>query len=791
MPGSILGNAVRRVEDPELLLGRSRYVDDIPIEGVLRLAMVRSPFAHARIRSVDTSAATDRQGVVAVLVAADLGLAPHHPFFPTNPTCARPPLADGKVRFVGDMVAVVAAETLAAAVDAAELVDVDYEPLAAAVEPEAALDVDAPMQFEELGSNLAASHKGRDRGDPMAGADVVVRGRFVNQRVAVVPLEGNAVAAVPGAPGDDYDLTVYVSTQMPHNFAALAAGIVGVDRDRIRVIAPHVGGGFGGKAGVAPEHSVAMAAALRLGRPVKWVEARSENLVAMPHGRGQIQYAELGVRRDGTFVGLRCRVVGQAGSYAGFGGMLPMGSTRMMAQGVYHIPKIDFDVAVALTNTTPMGAFRGAGRPEAAALLERIVDMAADELGIDPVEIRRRNLITPDEFPYKTVTGANYDSGDYDAALSKAVELAGYERLLAEQDERRSGGDRWQLGIGVACYVEVTAGGMSSEFASVEVHPDGTATVKAGTSAHGQGHATSFAMIVSDRLGIPVESIHFVQSDTALVPRGSGTGGSRSLQIAGSAVGQAADTVLEQARSVAAGLLEADPADIVVGEDGRIGVAGVPARTLAWGQLAAAAEQDGSPLLAELDFEQSGATFPFGAHVSVVEVDTETGLVRPLRHIAVDDCGRILNPLIVTGQQHGGIGQGMAQALWEEVLFDEEGNPRTSTLADYAMPSAAELPSFESENTETPSPLNPMGAKGIGESGTIGSTPAVQNAVVDALSHLGIRHIDMPCTPERVWRAIQDAAAGRTDPWREPPEIFNRLPERRPAGSAESAGTDI
>ncbi|HEV2368456.1 MAG TPA: xanthine dehydrogenase family protein molybdopterin-binding subunit, partial [Acidimicrobiales bacterium] len=529
MPGSILGNAVRRVEDPELLLGRSRYVDDLPIEGALRLAFVRSPFAHARVRSISTTAAAGLPGVVAVLTADDLGLAPHHPFFPTNPAAARPPLAVDKVRFVGDMVAVVAAESLSAAQDAVDAVEVDYEPLDAVVDPEAALAPGAPLQFETVESNLAASHKGKRRADPMAEADVVVRGRFVNQRVAVLPLEGNAIAAVPGASGDDYDLTVYVSTQMPHSFAGLAAGIVGVDRDRIRVVAPHVGGGFGGKAGVAPEHSVAMATARKLGRPVKWVETRSENLVAMPHGRGQVQYVELGLKRDGTITGLRCRVVGDAGSYAGFGGMLPMGSTRMMAQGVYKIPAIDFDVAVALTNTTPMGAFRGAGRPEAAAFLERIIEMAADELGIDPVEIRRRNFLEPDQFPYRTLTGATYDSGDYDAALTKAVELAGYEQVRAEQESRRQRGDRWQLGVGIGCYVEVTAGGMSSEYAAVEVHSDGTATVKAGTSAHGQGHATSFAMIVSDRLGIPVESIRFVQSDTALVPRGSGTGGSRSL----------------------------------------------------------------------------------------------------------------------------------------------------------------------------------------------------------------------------------------------------------------------
>ena len=790
MPGSILGNAVRRVEDPELLVGAARYVDDLPIEGVLRLAYVRSPLPHARIRSIDTTAASAVPGVVAVLTAADLGVAPHHAFFPTNPACARPPLASEKVRFVGDIVAAVAAETQQAAQDAADLVEVDYDPLPAAVDPEEALAEGAPLQFDELGSNLSGSLKGRG-GDPLEGAEAVVRGRFVNQRVAVMPMEGNAIAVVPGRPGDEHDLTVYVSTQMPHAFARLVSEVLGEDRDRVRVVAPHVGGGFGGKAGMAAEHSAAIATARRLGRPVRWVETRSENLVAMPHGRGQVQYVELGLTREGVITGMRCRIVGDGGAYAGFGGMLPMGSTRMMAQGVYHIPAIEFEVAVALTNTTPMGAFRGAGRPEAAAMLERIMDLAADELGIDPVEIRRRNFIGPGEFPYKTVTGASYDSGDYDTALTRAVELAGYDELRREQAARRERGDRVQLGIGVACYVEVTAGGMSSEYASVEVHPDGGATVKAGTSAHGQGHATTFAMIVADRLGIPVERIRFVQSDTSLVPRGSGTGGSRSLQIAGSAVGQAADSVLEQARQVAASALEADPADIVVGDDGRLGVAGVPSRALEWADVARTAADAGQALLAELDFEQAGASFPFGAHVSVVEVDTETGLVRPVRHVAVDDCGRIVNPLIVTGQQHGGIAQGMAQALWEEVIFDEEGNPRTATLADYAMPSAAEMPFFETANTETPSPLNPLGAKGIGESGTIGSTPAVQNAVVDALSHLGVRHIDMPCTPERVWTAIRQAAAGHADPWREPPDIFGRLPDRAPSGGPAAVRADI
>ncbi|HEX2851210.1 MAG TPA: xanthine dehydrogenase family protein molybdopterin-binding subunit [Acidimicrobiales bacterium] len=781
MPGSILGNAVRRVEDPELLLGRGTFIDNLRVDGLLHLAFVRSPFASATITAIDTAEAEKTPGVAAVLTAADLGIPPFHSFGAAlNDACARPALADGRVRFVGEPVVAVVADTKAAALDAAEAVIVDYDPLPAAVDPEAALAPGAPVQFDAIGSNLAASIRSGNDPDPLAGADVVVRGRFVNQRVAVMPMEGNAIAAIPAPEGTAAGgplMTIYGSTQMPHLFARLAGRLFGFHRGELRVIAPHVGGAFGSKAGIAAEHAVAIAAARRLERPVRWVETRSENLVAMPHGRGQIQYVEAGFTTGGEIVGMRCRVVGDAGAYGGFGGGLPLGSTRSMAQGVYRIPKIAYDCAVALTNTTPMGAFRGAGRPEAAAMLERMMDLAADELDIDPVELRRRNLIAPDQFPYTTVMGTRYDVGDYDLALREATALAGYDDLLADQAARRERGDVRQLGIGVAAYVEVTGGGGAGEFASVDVHEDGTATIRVGTSAHGQGHATSFAMIVADRLGIPIDSIRFVQSDTAEVPRGGGTGGSRSLQLGGNAVGKATDEVLAQARRLAADLLEASPDDIVVTDDGRVGVAGVPATALGWHDLATAATARGESLAAAVDFVQEGATFPFGAHVAVVEVDTDTGAVELVRHVAVDDCGRVLNPLIVAGQQHGGIAQGAAQALWEEMVYDDDGNPLTSTLAEYAMPSAAELPTFEATNTETPTPLNPLGAKGIGESGTIGSTPAVQNAVIDALSHLGVRHIDMPCTPQRVWRAIEAARRGAPEPaWREPPAVFDTLP---------------
>lgn len=790
MPGSILGNRVRRVEDPQLLTGQGRYVGDLPIEGLAHAVFVRSPHAHARISRLDTTEAKKAPGVITVLTSADLTLPIVHGFMVLNRDAGRPALAVDKVRFVGDAVAVVVAETQAAAVDAAELVEVDYEPLDAVVDAEAALAEGAPLQFEAMGTNLAGGSRSPDGPDPLEGAAHVVRARIVNQRVAVVPMEGNAITVVPGGDGDGYDLTCYVSTQMPHGFQRQITSVLGLEDQRIRVVTPYVGGAFGMKAGASIEHVVITAVARLLGRPVSWVEARSENMIAAPHGRGQVDYVEMGFDDEGHITGMRCRVISDAGAYAGFGGALAIGPTRLMAQGVYRIPAIHYDVAAALTNTTTMGAFRGAGRPEAAEFLERVMDIAADELGIDPVELRRRNLLPPDVFPYTTLMGANYDSGAYEAALDRAVELAGYEELRAEQARRRAAGDRHLLGIGVSCYVEVTGVG-GQELGVVEIEDDGGATIRVGTSSHGQGHATSFAMIVADRLGIPLESIRFVQSDTAAVERGGGTGGSRSLQLGGNAVLQSAEGVLERARDLAARKLEASPADIVVTEDGRVGVAGVPSRALTWGELASQAREEGEVLAVASDFKQAQATFPFGAHVAVVEVDRETGRVRPVRHVAVDDCGRVLNPLIVAGQQHGGIAQGLSQALYEQMVYDADGNPVTATLADYAMPSAAELPSFETFNTETPSPLNPLGAKGIGESGTIGSTPAVHNAVIDALSHLGVRHIDMPCTPERVWRAIQEAAAGTLPAlWVEPPDVFGSLPiagQREP----EAARADV
>jgi carbon-monoxide dehydrogenase large subunit len=788
--GSLVGVPVRRVEDPALLTGQGTYVDNLDLPGVVHLAFVRSTVAHARIAAVDVSAALEMPGVLGVYTSADLDLPAATGLMALNPAVSQPPLAKERVRYVGDAVAAVVAETKTQAIDALDAVIVDYDVLRPVVDLEAAMDPSAPVLYEELGSNVVSGQREPDGYDALAGADVVVRGRFENQRVAVVPMEGAAVAVVPGAEGDEFRLTVYLACQMPHMIRNTISRQFDVAPEHVRLIAPHVGGSFGAKHWGA-EGIVATRLALELGRPVKWIEGRSENMLSMPHGRGQVQYVELGLHRDGTIVGMRCRVVGDAGAYGGFGGMFPNGPTRMMAQGVYHIPKIAFDAAAVVTNTANMGAYRGAGRPEASALIERAMDLAADELGMDPAALRRRNFVRPDEFPFTTGSGVTYDVGEYDKALTEALRVAGYDDLLAEQVARRARGDAKLLGIGLAVYVEITAQG-GGEFGEVEVHPDGTATVKAGTSAHGQGHATAYSQIVSGELGIPIDHITFVQSDTAQVPRGSGTGGSRSLQLGGSAVLGAAHTVLDRARHIAAGLLEAAPEDVVVTPEGRLAVAGTPAKSFSWAEVSTAATEQGEPLVAEYDFKVSGATFPFGAHVAVVEIDRDTGKVDLVRHIAVDDCGRIINPMLVDGQVHGGLASGISQALYEHFVYDDDGNPLTSTLAEYALPSAAEFRHWEVSHTETPSPMNPLGAKGIGESATVGSTPAVQNAVVDALSHLGVRHLDMPLTPEKVWRAIRDAEAGSPPPvWREPPAGFGSLPVRERKELTDDEQIDI
>ncbi len=766
MPGSIFGNAVRRTEDPRFLRGEAQFVEDLPSEGPLHAVFVRSFVAHARIGSIDPSAALSMPGVAGVFTSVDLGDLTMPPSESVPDLFARPLLARAAVRFVGEPVAVVLAETRAHAVDAAEAVVVEYEPLPVAADLLGAVEPGAPVLFPEHGSNVAHSEDFRSDGlgegdDAPGGADVVVQGRFVNQRVAPIPMESNGALVEPDE--ETGGIRMWVPSQAPFFVRDDVTAVLGLSEEQVRVIAPAVGGGFGAKGETYPEQILCAALALRLGRAVRYTETRSENLLAMAHGRAQVQEVEMGVRGDGTIVGLRVRVLADMGAYPG-GTYLPW-LTRLMACGPYRIPRVDFHHDCVVTNTTPVGAYRGAGRPEATAMLERAMDLVAAELDLDPAEVRRRNLIGPDEFPHETASGATYDVGAYEGALDAALRLAGYQELRTEQAARRLSGDRTLLGIGVSTYVEIT--GWGSEFGSVEVDGEGNVTVLSGLSPHGQGHETSLAQIASGLLGLPMERVRVLHSDTALLPSGGGTMGSRSLQKGGSAVYRAGEDVREQARRMAAHLLEAHVDDVAQSEDGRPGfhLAGAPDRFVPWPDVAAAAaDAERLPegiepgLAARVDFENEGNTFPFGSHVAVVEVDAETGFVRLLRHVAVDDCGRILNPMLVDGQVHGGVAQGAAQALFEEVRFDEDGNPLTGSLMAYEMPSAAELPNVEIFHTETPTPLNPLGAKGIGEAGSIGSTPAVQSAVIDALSHLGVRHLDMPLTPERVWRAIRDVS---------------------------------
>lgn len=720
-----LGGRVKRREDPRLVSGAGRFTDDVRPERCLHAAFVRSTHAHARLSRVDVSEAVAIPGVVAVCVAGDLRF---------QSETARPRLCSDEVNFVGDIVAVAIGETREVAADAAAAVVVDYDRLPVVVEPAKG---DAVAFDFDLGDE-----------DALSGADVVIRGRFVNQRLAAVPIEGNAAVAEPDGEGG---LRLWTSTQVPFSVRSVVADAVGLPEEKVRVIAGDVGGAFGAKLMTYPEQSIIAAAALKIGRPVRWTEFRSENMVAMTHGRALVSDVALGAKADGMLIGLEVNSVQDAGAYAG---LAPpqLVLTGMLLPSVYQIPNVRFAGRSVFTNTAVLSAYRGAGRPEAIAIVERAMDMLAAEIDMDPAELRRRNLIHGD-FPHATPTGLTYDSGDYERALDRALHAAGYAELRREQQSRRERKDRVQLGIGISSYVEMTAVLNTAEAASAAAQPDGSIMVTAGTSSSGQGHETAFVQLASEALGVPVDRIAFVQSDTARVKSGSGTSGSRSLQLGGSAVRKASLELVEKARQEAARRLEASVDDVVRFDDGRFGVKGVPATALSWGQLAGEAE-----LAVEADFEQGDQTFPFGCHIAVVEVDVETGDARLVRHIAVDDCGTVLNQMLVEGQIHGGVAQGVGQALYEEFVYDAEGNPLTASLVDYCIPSIGEIPAVETVAMETPTPLNPLGAKGVGESGTIGSTPAVQNAVIDALSHLGVRHIDMPLHPMRVWEAIRAAS---------------------------------
>jgi carbon-monoxide dehydrogenase large subunit len=754
----MIGQRVRRREDPRFLTGAGSFVDDIELPAAAWVTFVRSDFAHARITGIDTSAALELPDVQ-VFTAADVDLAERLPLpMPElDERTRRPQMAADTVRFVGEILAVAVGETRAQSVDAAERVIVDYDPLPVVVDVHESKR-GKTLLHPETQTNVCYHSEPEPR-DPglLEDCEVVVRGEHVSQRLAVCPLEPRSSAA---RVEHDGRLTLWLSTQTPHQDRDDAAAVLGLSPEQVRVVAPDVGGGFGGKT-LSAEDMLLAWLARRTGRTVRWTETRSENLVSMPHGRAQLTRFELGGDRNGRLEALRLEILQDAGAYPAVGAILPT-LTSLMASGVYRIPKIEVEIDSVLTNTTPTAALRGAGRPEATQMIERAIDLFAREIEIEPAEVRRRNLIPKDAFPYTTASGARYDCGDYEGALELAIASAGYDELREQQRRRREAGDPKLLGIGLSAYVEVTNGLPESEFAALELTPEGKAILKTGSFSHGQGHETTFAQIVAEHLGLPVERVAVVKGDTDAVARGSGTYGSKSTQIGGAAAGKASTEVVQRARQLVADELEANPDDVVLDlSAGRFHVAGAPEPAISWSDLAVRMDGAGrlSELSAAVDFEPEQPTFPFGAHIAVVEVDTETGSVSLQRIVTVDDAGRIINPLVAEGQVHGGIATGIAQALLEEFAYDDSGNPQNANLVTYCFPAATELPFFETVSMETPTHVNELGAKGIGESGTIGSTPAVHGAVLDAVAHLGVRSIEMPATGERVWRAIRDAAA--------------------------------
>lgn len=746
---SILGNRVVRKEDPALLVGAREYVEDLRIPGAGFLTYVRSSVAHARLVSVDTAEAACASGVLCVVTAADLDLEPTNPMPmgmpPIRPDMVRPWLADGVVRFVGEPIVAIVTETRAQGVDAAEMVIIDYDPLPVVIDPNDAVR-DETLLFPEAGSNTVMV-LGEPSADLFAGCDVVVSLRIHNQRLAPCPMEVRGSVA---SWGDDGRLTFWTTTQNPHAVRDMLANMLSLEPSMVHVVTPAVGGGFGAKGEWYHDQLLVAWLSRHVGRPLRWTETRSESMVAMIHGRSQWQDIEIGGSRDGTVTAYRLRMLQDGGAYPGLGATIPTFNAAL-ASGAYRFPRVETLSHIVVTNTTPTGAYRGAGRPEITDAVERAMDAFAAEIGLDPVAVRRRNVIPADAFPYQTAAGALYDSGDYERVLDLALETVGYDELRAEQARRRSSGDSVLLGIGISLYVEA-AGIPVPEFGALEVGSDGKAVVYTGTASHGQGHATTWAMIVSDQTGIPIEDVEVIHGDTDLVPHGIGTFGSRSAIAGGGASHVVAVEMVEKARELAANLFEASPEDVVLDvQQGTFHVAGSPAIAVTWAQIAA--ESGGGPLRTDTMYT-SPQTSPFGAHVAVVEVDSELGSVTLRRFVAVDDAGRILNELLAEGQIHGGIAQGVAQALYEEFRYDADGNPLTANFADYTVVSAPELPMYETLFTETLSPLNELGMKGLGESGTIGSTAAVHNAVVDALAYLGIRHLDMPASPERVWRAV-------------------------------------
>jgi carbon-monoxide dehydrogenase large subunit len=769
----LVGQSFKRVEDPRLITGEGRYVDDVQLPRMCYAAILRSPYAHARIRHIDVSKALQTPGVVTVITGKDIlgkiGPLPcaAHPV-PEMKMPTHYALAVNKVYFVGHPVAVVVAEDRYLARDALDLIEVDYEELPPVTDPQKALQPDAPIIHEDLGTNLAFEWKieGGDVDAAFAQAEVIVRQEFVNQRLIPVPMEPRCVLAEWDA--GNRLLTIWTSTQIPHLVRSLVAGMLNLPENHVRVIAPDVGGGFGQKLQVYVEEALMGYLAMTLDRPVKWTETRRENFMASIHGRDQIGVMELALKRDGTILGLRYDVIADMGAYYQLLTPAIPTLTGLMLCGAYKIPAVRMTKKAVFTNKMCTDAYRGAGRPEATFLLERMMDLAAKELGMDPAEIRRKNFIPPDAFPYTTPHGITYDSGNYEAALNRALELVEYEKWRKEQQEARKQGR--YIGIGISSYVEICGMGPSKampaggwESATVRVEPSGKVIVLTGAHPHGQGEETSFTQIVAEELGVAPEDVMVIHGDTEKVQYGIGIFGSRGLAVGGTAVYMAAQRVKEKARKIAAFLLNVSEAE-VESRDGTFVNRNDPSKFVTWQQIAQAAYDpknyppDMEPgLVAMAFYEPSNFTFPSGTHICVCEVDIETGEVKILKYVAVDDCGKVVNPLLVEGQIIGGIVQAFGQAMMERCVYDENGQLLTGELLDYAIPKAHNAPKIVVDRVETPSPVNPLGAKGVGEAGTIGATPAFINAVCDALEPLGIRHIDMPLTPARVWHAIQKA----------------------------------
>jgi carbon-monoxide dehydrogenase large subunit len=765
-----IGKPLKRKEDPRLIRGLAHYVDDIVLPGMHYAAIARSPYAHAKVRSVDVSKARAAPSVALVLTGADLRgsitAVPCAAQIPDMKPAPRPVLALDRVRFVGEGVAVVVASNAYAARDALDLIEVDYEPLTPVVDPEKAMEKGAPVLHEGNEDNVAY-HWELEGGDVKAAfekADKIIKQRIINQRLIPAAMETRGVVA-EYKPGER-QLTVWSSTQIPHLLRTQIAAMLDVPEHSVRVITPEVGGGFGSKLNVYPEEALVGYLAMRLGKPVKWIESRRENFQTAIHGRDQIDDVEVAVKRDGTILGLRLHVIADLGAYYQLLTPLIPTLTGLMASGCYKIPAIRVEIVGVLTNKMATDAYRGAGRPEATYLVERTMDLVAAELKKDPVEVRRKNFPKQKDFPYATPTGLIYDSANYEKSLDLVLKLSEYKKLRQEQAAGRKKGR--YLGIGLSTYVEICAMGPSSampaggwESATVRIEPSGMVNIMTGSSPHGQGQETSFAQIGAEMLGLEPDDVNVVHGDTAIVPYGIGTFGSRATAVGGTAVYKSLVKLREKLATIAGFKLGEDPANMVFGEM-KICSKSQPKKSIPFGEAVSMAyvaktlPPNVDPgLEATTFFEPSNFTFPFGAHVCVVEVDRETGDVRLLKYVAVDDCGNVINPLLVEGQVQGGIVQSFGQAMLEEAVYDEQGQLITGEFMDYAIPRAADMPWMETDRTVTPSPVNPMGVKGVGEAGTIGATPALANAVADALAPFGVRHVDMPFKRERIWKLMQ------------------------------------